>query len=242
MGPAESSIALTEEVARALAAQGVDLARLGAAWARALPLVTIVPAFGLRALPATGRAVIGLALACAIVPGVAASDAGAAGLLAGLVRGTSVAIATAVPLWAATMAGGVVDAARGAGDLASAPVVEGRPTPLGVPMAILASAIFLAGGGASRAVASLVARGAGAGHPLVAAASDLASGVALAVAIAGPVLAASIVIELAAALVARAASPAQVHALLAPLRAIAVLVILAVSLDRMADAMARSLH
>ena len=51
-------------------------------------------------------------------------------------------------------------------------------------------------------------------------------------------LAAAVVIELAAALVAREASPAQVHAMLAPLRAMASLAVMAVVLERIAGALA----
>jgi hypothetical protein len=51
-------------------------------------------------------------------------------------------------------------------------------------------------------------------------------------------LAASIVVEVAGALVARAASPAQLHLLLAPLRALCMLAMMAVVLARMAGALA----
>jgi len=152
-----------------------------------------------------------------------------------------IAIAAAVPLWAATMAGGVIDSLRATSDQVSAPTVEGRATPLGVPLSILASAIFLAGGGASRVIAALVRAEVATTNPVVVAAHDLVAGIALAVAVGGPVLAASIVIELGAALVARAASPAQIHLLLAPLRAFAVLIVLAIGIDRIAEALALSM-
>src|ERR1700722_5462766 len=105
-----------EAVAGAVAAAGVAFDALGHAWARALPIVLIVPAFGLRALPASARAVIGLALAAAIAPGGGVVGGGAPaghaalGLLEDATRGFSVAVAAAVPLWAATMAGGLIDA------------------------------------------------------------------------------------------------------------------------------------
>jgi hypothetical protein len=53
-----------------------------------------------------------------------------------------------------------------------------------------------------------------------------------------PLLAAALVLEVAAALVARAAAPAQIHALLAPLRALGVLAVMAVVLDRIAAVIA----
>ena len=85
-------------------------------------------------------------------------------------------------------------------------------------------------------VVALVPAGA---HPLQAAADDLVSGVALAVALGGPLLAAAVVVEVAAALVARAATPAQVHALLAPLRATALLAVMGVVLQRIAELLGR---
>jgi flagellar biosynthetic protein FliR len=229
------------EVQRAFEGSGIDLAALGLAWARVLPIVTIVPAFGLKALPATARGVIALALAAAIAPSVSmAGGAHAVRLLEEVTRGVGIAIAASVPLWAATMAGGVIDSLRATSDQVSAPTVEGRTSPLGVPLSILASAIFLASGGASRVIAA-VARPEVATNPVVLAAHDLIAGIALAVAVGGPVLAASMVVELGAALVARAASPAQIHLLLAPLRAFAVLMVLAIGIDRIAEALALSM-
>jgi flagellar biosynthesis protein FliR len=77
---------------------------------------------------------------------------------------------------------------------------------------------------------------------VLAAVKDLTAGITLAVAIAGPLLAASVVIEVAGALVARAASPAQLHLLLAPLRALGLLVMLALSLERMAIVVASAVE
>jgi type III secretory pathway component EscT len=225
-------------------ASGVDLAGLGLAWARTAPAVTLVPAFGLRALPAPARAVLGLALAGCIYPALTPTVRDtpapwAALLLWQIARGIPVALAAAIPLWAATMAGGVIDALRGAQDNVSSPVVEGRATPLGVPLVLLASAIFLETGGPAHVAAALAAPPTT--PPLAAAAHDLVSGITLAVAIAGPLLAASIVLEIAGALVGRAASPAQVHTLLAPLRALGILAVLAVVLDRAARVLATAM-
>jgi type III secretory pathway component EscT len=226
-----------------------DLGRIGLAWARTMPAVTIVPAFGLRALPAPGRALLGLALAATIFPAVAgAAGADTGGLAAApwvlragveVARGLSVAIAAAAPLWAATMAGGVADALRGSQEGPNVAVVEGRATPTGVPLSLLASAIFLTTGGPARIARALAAPPVALAHgPVIAAVQDLAHGTTLAVALGAPLLAAGAVIEIAAALVARAASPAQVHALLAPLRALAGLVVLALVFDRLEAALA----
>jgi flagellar biosynthetic protein FliR len=233
-------------IADALSSAGIDIEALGLAWARAMPTVTLVPAFGLRSLPAPARIVMGLALAASVFPALSPVPASAsvpwpALLLVEAARGLPVALATAVPLWAATMAGGVADALRGSQDMLSNSTVEGRPTPLGVPFSLLGCAIFLATGGPSRVVTALALHPVPA-HPLFAAANDIASGIVLAVSLAAPLLAAAIVIEIAAALVARAASPAQVHALLAPLRALGTLAVMAVVFERLATVLARAVQ
>jgi flagellar biosynthetic protein FliR len=231
-------------IAEAFARSGVDLGALGLAWARATPAVTLVPAFGLRALPAPARGVMALAFAACIFPALtpvmtASSQPWPVQALAEVARGLPVAVAAAVPLWAATMAGGVADALRGSQETPSVPTVEGKATPLGVPLSLLASAIFLATGGPARIVKALALDPVGA-HPLLAAADDLLRGISLAVALGGPLLAAAVVIEIAAALIARAASPAQVHSLLAPLRALGTLAVMAIVLERVATALARA--
>jgi flagellar biosynthesis protein FliR len=246
---------LLSTVADALTRSGLDLGSVGLAWARATPTVAIVPAFGLRALPAGARAVLALALAMTVFPALtpiqlpgyghdpASGAAWPVAALGEMALGLPVAIAAAVPLWAATMAGGVADALRGgpAQGSPSAPTVEGGATPLGVPFSILASAIFLATGGPAR-VALALAVSTSADHPVLAAVGDLTAGITLAVALAGPLLAASVVIEVAGALVARAAAPAQLHLLLAPLRALGLLVVLALSLERMAIVLASAVE
>jgi type III secretion protein T len=235
------------EVMRSFDAAGVDLAALGLAWARVSPTVVLVPAFGLRALPVPARGVLGLMLGAAIFPALGGLAAARSAepwpllVLEEIARGLPVAIAAAVPLWAATMAGGVVDTLRGAQDALTVPTVEGRATPLGVPLSLLASAIFLATGGPARAVAALAAPDLGA-HPVQSAARDLVGGISLAVAIGGPLLVAAIVVEIGAALVARAATPAQIHMLLSPLRALGILAVMAVVLDRIAAVMAYAMR
>jgi type III secretory pathway component EscT len=233
-------------VIETFARAGVDLAPLGLAWARAMPVVTLVPAFGLRALPAPARATMGLALAACIFPALAPIDAGlslpwAARVLVEVARGLPVAIAAAVPLWAATMAGGVADALRGSLDTPSAPTVEGPATPMGVALSLLASAVFLATGGPARVVTALAVRPLDA-HPVLAAADDMVGGITLAVALGGPLLAAAVVIEIAGALMARAAAPAQVHTLIAPLRALGTLAVMGIVFERLAVALARAVE
>jgi type III secretory pathway component EscT len=230
------------EVVRALSLSGIDVAALGLAWARALPTVTLVPAFGLRALPAPARMVTALALAGCIFPAMPPTTLSSPWLLAlvaELVRGLPVAVAAAVPLWAATMAGGVVDILRGSQATVSAPIVDGQATPLGVPLSILACGVFLGTGGPARLVRALATHPS---HPLAAIAQDIAGGVTFAVALSVPLVVASVVVEIATSLIARAAAPAQVHALLMPLRAVGILAALAIVLERMATMLAWALR
>lgn len=220
-----------------------DLEAFGLAWARVAPTIAIVPAFGLKALPASARGILGLALAAAIWPALVpvARDHVATPwvflALEQIVMGLPVALAAAIPLWAATMAGGLVDSLRGAQESSGLAVVEGRASSFGVLLSLLASIVFLSTGGPARVTAALATASLDA-HPLLAAANALVAGIGLAVAIGGPLLAAALVLELAFAFIARAASPAQVHALLAPLRALGLLAIAAVVLERIATLLA----
>lgn len=220
-----------------------DLEAIGLAWARVAPTIALVPAFGLRALPTAARGILGIALAAAIAPAlaplVAANPTMPWVLLAleQIVLGLPVALAAAVPLWAATMAGGLVDSLRGAQEGSGLAVVEGRASSFGVLLSLVASVVFLSTGGPAR-VATALAQTALPGSPLLAAANTLVAGIGLAVAIGGPLLAAAVILEIAFAFIARAASPAQVHALLAPLRALGLLAIAAVVLERIASLIA----
>ncbi len=223
-----------------------ELQGLGLAWARFAPTLAIVPAFGLKALPVPARGILGFALAAGIYPALAPIAIDRPGVpwsvlaLEQILVGLPVALAAAIPLWAATMAGGLVDSLRGTQEGAGLAVVEGSKTsPLAVLLSLLASCVFLSTGGPARVAASLATPlGTIGEHPFVAASHALVAGIGLAVSIGGPLLAAAVVLEIAFALVARAASPAQVHALLAPLRALGILAIVAIVLERIADVIA----
>jgi type III secretory pathway component EscT len=238
MTTAPSLLALIDDAFRE---RGVDLARLGMAWARATPVVTLVPAFGLRALPTAARGVLGVTLAVAIFPALPPASALPGplwvGLLAEVARGLPVAVAAAVPLWAATMAGGVADALRGSNDARPAPTVEGDATPLGIVFSLLACGMFFAAGGPAH-IAAALAQPTAELHPVLRAAEDIAGGITIAVALGAPLLAASVVIEVAGALIARAATPAQLHLLLAPLRALALLAVLGLVLGKTSETLA----
>ncbi|MCU0682537.1 MAG: flagellar biosynthetic protein FliR [Polyangiaceae bacterium] len=234
---------LLEALRAAFEAEGVDLAALGLAWARAMPALALVPAFGLRALPAPARFAAALALAACVAPAVAAGvepvpeGAWALALVREIARGLPVALAAAVPLWTATMAGSAVDALRGAGEGPSLATLEGRTAPLGALFGFIAALAFLASGGPSRVAWALASAPPPGATAALRVAEQLREGIGLAVAIAAPLAAASIVVEVALALIARAASPTQVEALIAQVRSVALLTLTALLFERIAAAL-----
>jgi type III secretory pathway component EscT len=241
------SPSLAEAAGEAFREAGVDLASVGLAWARLAPTVAIVPAFGLRAMPGPARAALALLLAFTIAPAVQPVSSPqptpwAAALVVEAARGVPLAIASAVPLWAATMAGGLADAARGAGEGPQLAVLEGRATPLGALFGLLASLGFLGSGGPARVAleaASLGAHPTAAGPAAVAARVVLllAHGITIAFSLAAPLIGAAVVVEIAAALAGRAASPSQISGALAPLKGLALLAAAALIFDRLSAAL-----
>lgn len=238
--------ALLTALARATHDAGWDLEAIGLAWARVAPTVLLVPAFGLRALPTPARGTLSLVMALTIFPALLPSTSGFAAqlpwtvrLLAEVAVGVPPAIAAAVPLWAATMAGGLGDNLRGAqGDL-QLPLIEGRTGAFGTLLGLLAASFFLLSGGPARVLSILLHPTLTSGHSLLAGVAHKLSGsIALALALGAPLLAASFVLELASALIARAASPAQLQALLAPLRGLAILAVFALVFERLSAVIA----
>jgi len=150
----------------------------------------------------------------------------------------TIALGGSLALYAASMAGGLVDNLRGSREQAALPNVDPGATPMGALLAVLTGLLFLESGGAIRVAQALAAPS----PPLVGAlpglVRSLTGAIEVAVAVAAPLVGASIVVELASALIARAASPAFIVSLLAPIRAVAVLAIAALLLDRMAELLA----
>jgi type III secretory pathway component EscT len=238
---------LIESVAGELSRNGVNLAAFAIAWARAVPTVIMVPAFGLRALPWPLRAILGGSIAIAIFPALnpladsRAHEPWIALVVEEFLRGIPIALATAVPLWAATMAGGAIDTMRGAENAIDAPTVEEGSTQLGVFFSLLASSIFLATGGPARVANSLITAEFP-DHPLIAAVHDLTQGIAASVAIAAPILAATILIDVGLSITNRATSPVSANAITLPARSLGIVVMLALVLERIARVLAVMQH
>ncbi len=226
---------LASALVELLRVEGVELGSLGLAWARIAPTVALVPAFGLRATPASFRIASGLLLAASVAPALTSSvPAGpwAEVLLRSLLAGVPLALGAAIPIWIATTAGGVVDALRGGSDSAALPVLEGRQGAVGALWGLLACAGFLAFGGPARvALAALEPPSLDALPRVV---LGLSSGVTVAVAVAAPMLAASVLLEVSVALVVRAASPASLAAVLSLGRNAVLLLLCALFFERMA--------
>lgn len=216
------------------------------AWARVAPALTLVPAFGLTGLPAQSRAALGLALAVSIAPALTPVSVVApfgVSLLFEAARGLPVALTAAGVLWAAGMAGGLADNLRGARETQALPLVDSETTPLGALLSTLVALVFLEGGGAARVVAALATDRASSRGTLWQMASGLTHSIELALAVAAPIVAVSIVVELSNALLARAATPAAVASMLAPLRSIVILIAFALLFERMATLLAQiALH
>lgn len=228
-----------DTLASALEIGGFDLRAWGLAWARFTPTLVLVPAFGLRAVPAPARIALGLALAASIAPAVKLAPDPThpwpLQLAIEAAKGIPVALTAAIALWAATMAGGVIDDLRGSRDQAHLPTVESGATPMGALLSMLVAIVFLESGGPGRVAHALSDPRLGFSDPLARATANLVSGIELAIAVAAPVLVAAIVVEVASALVSRAANPAHLAPVVAPLRSIAILGIAALVLDRMLE-------
>lgn len=212
-------------LSEALSRFGVSWQQVLLAWARIAPLVIMVPAFGSRLMPGPARAVFGLGLAVILMPSVVYHIPSRGDVVFGFVhelaRGLPVALASAALLWAAMMAGGLIDDLRGASPLQSS-IFPDADTPLSGLVGAFATCAFLELGGVESAVSSLVNEPA-AGNPLLGAVRELVGALHITFALCAPLLCISVALEVSSALIARAAAPAHLQALLAPLRSLVVL-------------------
>jgi type III secretory pathway component EscT len=187
---------------------------------------------------------MGLALAAVAAPALSglgqSTLAWPVAILVEAAKGVPVAIGASVSLWAATMAGGVIDDLRGGRESSALPNVESGATPMGALLAMLAAIVFLESGGPGRVVSALARPELGFAAPLAGATANLVASIELALAVAAPLLVASIVIEVASALVARAASPSFIQPVLAPLRSLGILAVTALVLERVLELLAQS--
>jgi type III secretory pathway component EscT len=230
---------LLSAVSAIFAENGIDLRAWALGLARATPAVTLVPAFGLTAVPPPTRLALGLALGLCLAPALSGQVALNGGLLVGLAReallGLPVALIAALSIHVAAMAGGLVDDVRGARESVTLPSLPEQLPPVAVLFALLSSMAFLETGGAARVVSALSTPLLAARFSWTAVAQAFAGSVELAFAIAAPLVVASVLLETGSALVARAATPAFIGPVLAPLKSVVLLGVLALVLERVAE-------
>jgi type III secretory pathway component EscT len=218
------------------AANGVDPRAWALGFARATPAVTLVPAFGLSAVPPETRLGLGLALGLCIAPALSGEVSGGGPFLVALGReafvGLPVALLASLSIYVAAMAGGLIDDLRGGRESVTLPALPEELPPVAALFALLASIAFLETGGAARVARSLSSPLLSSRFSWPALVQAFAGSVELAFAIAAPLAVASVLLEVASALLARAASPAFIGPVLAPLKSVAVLGILALVFER----------
>jgi type III secretory pathway component EscT len=171
---------------------GVDPEGWLLAAARLLPTVLLVPAFGLRALALPAQVLFALMLAASTLP-LAPTSQQLQGpwlveLLGQVARGLPVAVSAAATLWAAAMAGNLLDDVRGAHQPSEFPLVDSASGPFGVLLSLAASIAFLELGGPARLAASLAEAGALDSSTLWALVRGAVGGIQVAVLIAAPLL------------------------------------------------------
>jgi type III secretory pathway component EscT len=149
--------------------------------------------------------------------------------------GLPVALLAALSIYVAGMAGGLVDDLRGARESVTLPALPEQMPPVATLFALLASIAFLETGGAARVAAALSAPLLSARFSWPALTQALAGSVELAFAIAAPLAVASVLLETASALIARAATPAFIGPVLAPMKSVALLGVLALVFDRISE-------
>jgi type III secretory pathway component EscT len=227
----------TELIAALSALFGADFHAWALAWARVLPVLILVPAFGLSAVALPIRVLFAATLAVAIAPAISVVPLEPAPFLVALgretLRGVPLALATSALLWAAIMAGGLADNLRGGRETADLPLFDEPLPAFSVLFGMLVALAFLESGGAERLALALAAPRSD--ITFAVAVERLVQAVSLAVAIAAPLLAGSVLLEIAGAFVARAAAPAYVLPLLAPLRSLGVLCICLFALERVVE-------
>lgn len=210
---------------------------------RLVPSTLLVPAFGLRALPVPAQLVFAFVLAAATLPALGAAlpppdRPWIYVALQELLSGLPVAVSAAATIWGATMAGNLMDELRGGPAPADFPVVDTPSGPLGLLLSLAASIAFLEFGGPARLAETLASPAPVPARLLADLVRRLLAGVQLAVLIAAPLLVVLLFLEVFHALASRATRAGLWLSIFAPLRALSVLAIVALLLDRLVEGLA----
>jgi flagellar biosynthesis protein FliR len=246
MAPLHPSPSVIDALTAVFAQSGVEPRAWALGFARATPAVTLVPAFGLGAVPPQVRLVLGLALGLCIAPALSGDVSAGGPLVVALGRealvGLPVAVLASLSMYVAAMAGGLVDDLRGARESVTLPVLPEEMPPVAVLFALLASVAFLETGGAARVASALSAPLLSARFAWPAVAQALAGSVELAFALSAPLAVAGVLLETGSALIARSATPAFIAPVLAPLKSVALLAVLALVMDRISELLTLLAH
>jgi flagellar biosynthesis protein FliR len=228
--------ALLAEFARS----GVDAGAWLLGAARVVPSVVLIPAFGLRALPFMAQVLFAFVLAASIAPAFSPLAVGGDGwlwVLSGeMLKGLPIAVSSAATLWAATMAGNLIDE-LGAGALATQAFAtsESAAGPFGSLLSLAAAAAFLELGGPARLTFALSEPVEFTLQGLRAVVANLVGGVQIAVLLGAPFLVLTLFVLVFHGLVSRATNAALWSSLLGPLRALLLLGALGLLLDRLLE-------
>jgi type III secretory pathway component EscT len=178
---------------------------------------------------------LGAIIAPALVPAPDTSVPLLVTLGSELARGVPVAMSIAICLWGASMTGNLVDELRGGRALSRSPLDTAPTSPLGLLLSLAAALAFLELGGPSRLTEALASARPLGERDLSALARDMAYGLRFAVVLAGPLLALAPFVELLHALMARATHPIGLAVVMTPLKAVTLLAVAALLLDRFAS-------
>ncbi|MEO8178358.1 MAG: flagellar biosynthetic protein FliR [Deltaproteobacteria bacterium] len=230
-----------------LGRSGVDPERWLRATLRLVPSVILVPAFGLRALPFPAQLLFAFVFSGATLPAVAGGLPPLArpwvyAVLEELAAGLPVAVSAAAGIWGATMAGNLLDELRGGPAPSDFPLADSPVGPLGILLSLAASISFLEFGGPAQLAQTLVSTPHVTAGVLAEVVHSLIAGVQLAVLIAAPLLVVLLFLEVFHALLTRATRSGLWLSLIAPLRALSVLAIVALLLDRLVEGLALWMH
>ena len=228
---------LIEVLLGELARSGIDPTRWALAWARLIPSLVLIPALGLPAFPLGLRVVFALMLGASVAPALLPPPSGATTLVtlaSELARGVPVALSVAICVWGATMAGNLIDELRGGLSSSRSPFDTEARAPFGVLMSLAAAVAFFQLGGPARLAQALAEARPLADQDVRTVALALAHGVQFSVVLSGPLLALVPFVELVHALAARATHPLAIGVVFGPLKAVGLLAVAALLLDRFA--------
>jgi len=239
MDPLPQPTSLLDALGAVFAASGVDPRAWALGLARCTPAVTLVPAFGLAAVPVQTRLTLALALGLCVAPALSGRVSADSSLLVAMGRevliGLPVALLAALASYVAIMAGGLVDDLRGVREGLTLPALPEQLPPVSVLFALISAIAFLETGGAARVASALSSPLLAARFSWPAVSSAFAASMGVAFAIAAPLVVAAVLLEAGSALIARAATPAFIGPVLAPLKSVALLGVLALVFERVAE-------